>query len=174
MALINYSDLELKQFTNKENIILNIYGKEVQIVPYLSIQDKYDLIMGALHKSYDNGIYNDIILKMYFELHIIYLYTNILFSIEDRADEIALYDTLVKSGVMQTVLEAIPETELVLLERLINNVRHNLELKNNSVTGAISNFVDVLPKKLEKLMPLLEKINFANIQEAVEKMKVTE
>ena len=174
MALINYSDLELKQFTNKENIILNVYDKEIQIVPYLSIQDKYDLIMGALQKSYDNGIYNDIILKMYFELHIIYLYTNILFSMEDRADEIALYDTLVKSGVMAAILTKIPEDELVLLESLMNRVLHSLEIKNNSVTGIINNFVDTLPKKLEKIMPLLEKINFANLQEAIEKAKVTE
>ena len=107
MGLINYKDIDFNKSIDKENKIINFNGSEIQILPYLSITDKYDLIMATIKKSYEEGIYNPIKLKMYFNLHLVYMYTNIIFDAEDKAKVEELYDTLSNSGLITLILENI-------------------------------------------------------------------
>lgn len=90
MGLINYKDIDFNKSINKVNKTINFNGSEIQVVNYLSAQDKYDLIMVTIQKAFEKGIYNEYKLKVYFDLHIVYMYTNIVFTAEDRADEVGL------------------------------------------------------------------------------------
>lgn len=159
MSLINYKDIDFKKSINKENKIINFNGSEIQIIDYLSIHDKYDLIMITLQKSFENGIYNDLKLNMYFDLNIIYMYTNIVFNEEDRADEEGLYDTLQRSGLISVVKEQISKDELNFLWHLMGEIERKLKAHKGSILGFLSNVLGDLPEKATKAMDTLKQLD---------------
>lgn len=159
MALINYSEIDFNKSINKENKIIEFNGSEIQIVPYLSIQDKYDFIMITLQKAFDNGIYNDLKLDMYFDLHLIYMYTNIVFNNEEKTDELALYDVLMQSGLINTVKKNINEKEISNLWHLMKAIEIKLSNYKGSFLTFLIEAINTLPEKAQKAIELLQKID---------------
>ena len=107
---MNFQELELKQ-TSQFNTVVLQNGKEAQVKKYIPIKDKIDLIQIALQKAKEDRIYNQMKLDVYFHLNIIYLYTNIEFSDEDKEDEMELYDILKSNNVIEDVICGMEEDE---------------------------------------------------------------
>ena len=108
---MKYSDLKLS--INNEVITTTVNEVEIEVRRYLSIEDKIDLIEVALQKAEENGIYNEMKLAMYFDLYIIYMYTNLEFTDEEKMDEYKLYNELESNGVITAVLGALEEYEIL-------------------------------------------------------------
>lgn len=155
MSLINYKDIDFNKSINKENKIINFNGSEIQIVNYLSANDKYDLIMITLQKSLDKNIYNPFKIDMYFDLNVIYLYTNIVFNNEDRVDEVGLYDTLKRSGLIDAVKAEIDENELEQLKSYIRLLTEIIIKYRNTFGAVIGSFIEQLPANMEKAKDII-------------------
>lgn len=156
MGLINYKDIDFNKSINKELKTFDFNGSEIAIVPYLSINDKYDLVMITLQKSLEDGIYNHVKLDMYFELHIIYMYTNIQIDNIDREDEAGLYDTLKKSGLINKVLELIDDNEIKTLLAYIYEMEKIIMKYRNTFGSVFGAFVRQLPENMEKAKEIVE------------------
>lgn len=163
MGLINFKDMGLKPIKDHETIKVN--DNEITIVSYLPEDAKYDLIMIALQKAYEDGIYNPVLLNRYFILNIIYSYTGIVFTNEDREDEAELYDILYTNGIIEEVLEAIDSDELDNLTQLLKSTKEEMTKYNSSVGGFLSNTIEMLKEKLEGGMELLKGIDTEKLQE---------
>jgi hypothetical protein len=159
MGLINFKDIDFNKSINKENKIIEFNGSEIQIVNYLSIHDKYDLIMITLQKAFEEGIYNDIKLHMYFNLNIIYMYTNIIFNSEDRADEESLYDTLERSGLILAVKEQIDNNELNFLWDNLKKIEVKIKEYKGNLLHFLTDAIANLPGKAEKALETLKQID---------------
>ena len=96
MAKLN--DFNLK--TNNQFNTFTIDNIQVNVKKYLPVSDKIDLIQVALQKAQEDGIYNEMKLDVYFHLNIIYLYTDVEISQEDREDEMELYDILESNNII--------------------------------------------------------------------------
>ena len=83
--MISYANMKLKPVTTTH--ILEWNGYEIEVLDYLPIEDKYDLIMVTLQKAWEDGYYNPIKIVQFFHLHLIYMYTNINFTDKQREDE---------------------------------------------------------------------------------------
>lgn len=142
---MNFTDLNLT-FPNEEKTII-INDQQIKILSYLPISDKNDLISITLQKAEtETGVYNDILLDMYFHLNIIYLYTDINFSDEDKKDEFALYDILETNEIINKVIAAIGEQEYQSLKDYLEQVKwHNNKFKM-SAAGIIKTLSEDLPK----------------------------
>ena len=105
MAKVSYASLKLKVDNSVETF--DFQGNTIEVLKYLPIQEKYDLIMVALEKAEDE-IYNPIMLEAYFHLHLVYMYTNLTFTDKQREDELKLYDTLQSTGFITKMIEKIP------------------------------------------------------------------
>ena len=158
MGLINYNEIDFKQSINKENKVINFNGSEIQVVNYLSIKDKYDLIMITLQKSFEDGYYHETKLKMFFDLHIVYMYTNLFFSAEDRADEIGLYDILNKSGLINIIKECIGKEEIENLWKELKTNEEKIYNYKSSLLAFILNAIENLPNKASQALDLLKEI----------------
>lgn len=156
MGLINYKDIDFNKSINKELKTFDFNGSEIAVVPYLSINDKYDLVMITLQKSLEKGIYNHVKLDMYFELHIIYMYTNIQVDNADREDEAALYDTFKRSGLIDKVLEQIDENEIDTLWTYIYEMEEIIMSYKNTWGAVIGNLIETLPENMEKAKNIIE------------------
>ena len=171
MGLINFKDIDCNKSINKENKIINFNGSEIQILNYLPIRDKYDLIVISLQKSFENNIYNYHKLKMYFNLHLIYLYTNIVFDVEDRADEEGLYDILKRSGLLDAVVAEIDEKEKNNLWADLIAIKEDMEKYYSSFSGFLENALEDLEEKLKQGFDFIKSLDLKENPELLKIIK---
>lgn len=155
MSLINYKDIDCNKSIDKTNKVINFNGTDIEIVPYLSINDKYDLIMITLQKAFDKNVYNPFKIDIYFDLNVIYLYTNIVFDNEDRLDEAALYDTLNRSGLIAAVKAEIDSEELEYLKDCIYQLSKIITKYRNTFGAVVGGFIEQLPANMEKAKEII-------------------
>ena len=75
MAKISFASMKLKtDISTKEVEFADI---KFNILNYLPMRDKIDLIQIALQKSENDGVYNELLLDVYFHLNLIYLYNHL-------------------------------------------------------------------------------------------------
>lgn len=137
---VSYTNLKLK--TNKDVNIITFNDSSIEILKYLPINDKYDLIMVALQKSFEEGIYNPIKLDLYFHLNIIYLYTNINFTDKQKEDTVKLYDLCFSNGLLAAIIKEIPENEYTTLVQDIAETINAIYAYRNSVMGILETAVN--------------------------------
>lgn len=162
MAIIDYKDIDLKKSINTDNKIIEFNGSTIEIVPYLSINDKYQLVMATLAKANEGGVFNPVRLEMAYRLNLIYMYTNIVFTLEDRNDEISLYDKLYVSGLMSLIIDNIDSLELSILSQYLKDTEIKINQYNSGVSGLVDKVllaIDEMPQKLEKVLETLKDIN---------------
>lgn len=118
----------------------------IQVKKWIPISDKIDLVQIALQKSEEDGIYNEAKLDCYFHLNIIYLYTDIDFSAEDREDEMKLYDILEHNDIIDQVIAAIGEDEYTTLEDYLFEMKSNYLTYKNTAAAVLNKIIQDLPK----------------------------
>ena len=92
--------------------MITVNEQEIEVVQYMPIQDKLAMIERILNFTIDNtGFLNPVRLEVFTVLEIISAYTNI--NITDKMMENApkTYDSLMINGVIDAIIEAIPEDE---------------------------------------------------------------
>lgn len=164
MSLINYKDIDCKKSIDKNNKIINFNGTDIEIINYLSANDKYDLIMVTLQKAFEKNIYNSFKMDMYFDLNVVYSYTNIVFSIEDRADEAMLYDVLKSSGLIDKIKAEIDPCELEYLKDCIITMSQTIIKYRNTFGAIFGSFMELLPENLEKVKAVVKELDIEKIK----------
>lgn len=151
---VSYANMKLK--TNTSVKTFEFGGQKVEVLQYLPAQDKYDLLMITLQKSLEDNIYNEFKLNLYFELHLVYMYTNISFTEKQREDEFKLYDTLKSNGFYEKFFQVINEDEYNELFEQLDAIK-NASFKNKrSVAGLIGEFINDLPANAEAAAKIVE------------------
>lgn len=163
---MKYSELNLK--VNNEYNTCMIGDKEVAVRQYLPVSDKIDLIDIALQKAEQNGIYNDIKLDIYFNLYILYMYTNLEFTEEEKANEEELYDTLESNGVFLTIIDAIDDDEYSYLLNSLDAIKAERELFNRSAAALLQSFIQDLPANAEAASKIVDNFDKDKYKEVVE------
>lgn len=167
MGLINYKNIDFNKSINKELKTFDFNGSEIAVVPYLSITDKYDFVMITLQKSFEKNIYNQVKLDMYFDLHLVYMYTNVIVDSVDREDEFGLYDTFMRSGLIAKIKEQIPNDELNQLKDYIEKIgKQNLKYENSFI-GLARAFVEMLPENIEKIKDFAKELGVEGINSLI-------
>ena len=166
MADIKYNELDLKIPTEYKTF--KCEDKEIEINDYLPIEDKYDIVMITLQKSLENGIYNPIKLDMYFHLNLIYSYTNIIFSEEDRENESKLFDEMKSTGFMDEFLKNINPDEYKELQETIEDIAYDDINYRSSIDSVIRNFIEDLPANAEAAQKIVENFDPEKFQSVID------
>ena len=151
---VSYANMKLKTKTQVNTF--DFCGNKIEVLQYLPAQDKYDLLMVTLQKSLEGNIYNEFKLNLYFELNLVYMYTNISFTEKQREDEFKLYDTLKSNGFFKLFYEALDEDEFNDLFEQICELKATLEKSKSSVAGVIANLIEDLPSNAEAAAKIVE------------------
>lgn len=169
--IISYANLKLKLNNDTKNFTFGEHT--IEVYQYLPVADKYDLVMITLQKSEEGYLYNPIKLDMFFHLHLVYMYSNLNFTQKQKEDEEKIYDCLRSNGLLDKILENIPEAEykelMKFLEELID-VKYRFNL---SAAGTVDRILMDLPRQAEAMQEILQeydpnKIN--NIMELAKKL----
>jgi hypothetical protein len=146
MAKITYASLKLKQNDEIKKFQL-ADGREIEINQFLSTNDKIDLIDITLQKSREGNLYNPLLVNAYFHLHLIYLYTNITFTDKQKEDELKLYDCLDNAGIIDKVVENLPDKEYT---NLLNKIDEKIQMEltyNTTAAALVSKLITDLPEQ---------------------------
>lgn len=157
MAKVSYTNLKLK--VNKDVKEVTFNDSKIDVLQYLPMDEKYDLIMITLQKAKVNNIYNPVKLEMYFNLNIIYSYTNISFTEKQREDESKLYDALQSSGLLNKIISAIPQEEYDELNLFIDTLIEKTESNDKSFAAKLYDFMEELPEKMAEAAKIAETFN---------------
>ena len=162
--MMKYSDLKLS--INNEIVTIVVNEVEIEVRKYLPIEDKIDLIEVALQKAEENGIYNEMKLAMYFDLYIIYMYTNLEFTDEEKTNEYKLYNELESNGVIAAVLGALEEYEI--LFHYLNIMKEAKMRYKTSAAAMIQTFIQDMPKNAEAMSEIVDNFDKEKYKEVVD------
>jgi len=163
---VSYANMKLK--VNTEVNTFEFCGQNIEVLKYLPARDKYDLLMVTLQKSMEHGAYNEFKLNLYFELNLVYMYTNISFTEKQREDEFKLYDTLKSNGFFELFFQVINEDEYNELFAQLNAIK-DASFKNRMSAGAvISKFIDDLPANAETAAKIVESFNPEQFKQVID------
>ena len=137
--MISYANMKLKPVTSTHKFEWN--GNEIEVLDYLPIEDKYDLIMITLQKAYEDGYYNPIKIDEFFHLHLIYMYTNINFTDKQKENFLELYDMIFSSGLWAEI-KNILGNELNIITTTTDEVVHEVYSYKNSALGILQAIVE--------------------------------
>ena len=154
--------------TNNDTNTLTINNNQIKVRKYLSVSDKNDLVEIALQKAEFNGVYNELLLDVYFHLNIIYLYTDIEFEEQDREDEMVLYDKLESNDVIDKVVAYIGEEEYGVLTDLLNKQKENNIRYKNSAAAVLRSFVTDLPANAAAAKEIVDSFDPSQYQAVVD------
>ena len=153
----SYANMKLK--VNTEVKTFKFGGQEIEVLQYLPAQDKYDLLMITLQKSIEEGAYNEFKLNLYFELNLVYMYTNISFTEKQREDEFKLYDTLKSNGFYELFYAALNEDEYNELFNQLNVIKQTSSEHRMSAGAVIGKIIDDLPANAAAAAKIVESFN---------------
>ena len=136
MAKVSFTKLGLKIKNETKSIM--VADQEIEIKQYLPVNDKLDLISRIINYSADDmKFYNVGKIEIFLNLEILYAYTNINFTEKQREDVCKLYDLVESSGLLDKILELIPDSEK---DFITDTTLHTIEAiyqYQNSVMGIL-------------------------------------
>ena len=153
--MVSYANMKLKVDTSTKIIELD-NGISIEILKYLPVNEKYNLINDVLLKSYEDGIYNPIRLDMYFALNLVYKYSNINFTEKQKEDEAKIYDTLQSTGIMDKIIDAIEDDEYNNLYTLLVETEDKYHEYHKTISGMLNDFSNQLNENADFLKEISE------------------
>lgn len=150
------------------NIIDLAPDVQIKVLQYLPIEKKNDIIQLALQNSEENGVYNLLLLDMYFHLYICYLYTDIDFSDEEKIEPFALYDILMSEGVITQIIAAMNPDEYNMLHQIMMDTLEAKTKYRNTLASVINSFIEMLPANAEKAAEIVKNFNPEQYQQVIQ------
>lgn len=151
-TFINYSDLDFKQEDTDKYTVITFKDKEIKVLKYLPSVEKYNLLNTTLLQSIDDTvIINEYKLDMFFNINLAIAYTNIVFSKEEQDMELSdLYDKFKTSGLLDMIIDAIPDDEYATLYSSLVYNKEEYVSERKSVSYGIASAIEQISKNLPK------------------------
>ena len=163
--MVSYTNMKLKIDTSTKTVDLG-NGVSIEILKYLPIEEKYNLIEITLQKAYEGEIYNPIKLDMYFSLYLVYLYSNINFTDKQKEDEYKIYNALKSNGVLDKIIDAIEDDEYNELYTMLVETEDKKTQYNQSLVGVfnlLSEAVNQNSDRLKEIANNFQEEKFQNV-----------
>ena len=136
MPKIGFTKLGLKP--NNEIQYIEFNEQTIEVKQYLPVEEKLELITKVLELSHDsNNFSNPIKVQVYTALEMIDRYTNISFTEKQKENPTKLYDLLSGNGLLEKIIDAIPQIEYDELTHGIYDTIDAVYSYQNSVLGIL-------------------------------------
>lgn len=145
MAKILSSKLNLNKETTVGILSLD-EENSIEVLKYLPLREKVDLVNISIQESLiEPGVVSRLKFDALLHLYMVFSYTNISFTKKQKDEPFETYDLLEKNGLIDKIVELIPEQEYEDLIEKAYSEMENYENQSNSVVGVVKNFIASLP-----------------------------
>lgn len=173
---VSYTNLKAKVDTGVNTFQFGDSKTQIEVLRYLPIEDKNDLIHIALQNAEEDGIYNDILLEMYFNLYIMFFYTNINFTDKQKEDLFKLYDQLQCSGLISETIAHMDKDEYANLLTYLETIRDEKLTYHNTAGAVIQKIVQDLPRNMATAVDIINNLQpeqFEQVQRLAQTANLT-
>lgn len=134
---------------------------------YLPAEDKNALLEIAMQTADQGTILNTFALDAIFHTYLVFKYTDIEFTDEEKVNLFTLYDLLEANGIIDAVVAAIPSAEYNSLRDYLNEMINNYLTYRNSARALVEQFSMFAPQAAENLAEISKNIDIDKLQEVV-------
>ena len=140
MAKVAFSKLKCKINDSIKEVKLND-EITIEVKQYLPIQEKLALIGRVVELAHeqDANYSNPVKAAVYKDLEIVFAYTNLTFTDKQKEEPAKLYDLLLSSGYLKTILDNIPCEEYCIIGNGIYDSIKSVYAYQNSIFGILDN-----------------------------------
>lgn len=135
--MVNFVDLNLS--VNPQIKEIELGGQKIEVKSYIPVTAKAGIVNLAVRGSLSEGTVNSILVDAYFHMFIVEYYTNIKFESADAEDILLNYDKIISNGLLDRILDAIPEEEYDYLINSLKEFERQVVAYSQSYAGANSN-----------------------------------
>lgn len=146
---------------------LDVNGNTINIQQSISTEEKKDLVDLVLQESFDEGIYNPILIDAYFYTYIVMFYTDIEFSDEDKENVLTTYDKLKQDNLLDKIVNEIPEDEWKEIYDYMTQLEEVNLTYRRTVIYAINSIIQSLPGLIEETKDILNNFDPSKFQEVI-------
>lgn len=132
----------------------------IEVQSYLPIDDKTKLLQFVVNGALDEitGTFSPLRVEVYFAIAVCRWYAGISFTEEDMVNVAQVYDALDTNGLIEDILDAIPEGELVFIKNLVEETVADIARYNTSAAGIIQSMSNSATGLDEQITTILEQI----------------
>lgn len=152
--MAKFSDLNCTMQTDVKSI--DFKGETINIKQHIPTTDMLDIIALAIQNSAENGYYNPIKLDVFFSMYLVYSYSDLEFTEEEKTDIYSLFDSLHCSGLLDEIIDNIPSEEYQYMADAINEISEKKANYGNSFAGVLTSIIADLPKQAEAMKQIFE------------------
>ena len=137
MAKVSFSKLGLKK--KNETVKVQLTDDiEIEVLQYLPIDDKLNIIAAVLNGSADqNNFANPVKIEVIGTIEMIKAYTNLSFTEKQLEDIPKLYDLMEQNDIINKIMSAIPTVEYEFIINGIDNTIQSYYHYRNSIYGIL-------------------------------------
>lgn len=160
MAKVPFSKLKAEKNQEIKTVIIN--DQTIEVKQYLPSNDKLGLISNVINMAANvqegMNFANPVLIEICGTLEIIYAYTNITFTEKQKEDPTKLYDLLDNSGIIDAVMNLIPETEYNFIIDGIDQSVESIYQYHNSFLGILETLktdysnLDLDAQRIQKML----------------------
>jgi len=164
--MAKFIDLKLK--TKDETKSININGVVVNVKQYLPAEDKNAILEIAMQQADQGTILNTFALDAIFHIYLIFKYTDIEFTNEEKSDLFALYDVLESNDIISAVISAIPAEEYSTLHQSLVEMVEDYNKYRNSARALFEQISLFAPDSAEKIAQITQNFDMNKLQQIAE------
>lgn len=168
MAKVSFGKVKEK----KEISTIKLGDIEVEVLKYLPMIDKLAIIEMSVQASLHDKFIHPVLIEQFFNLYVIYKYTNISFTDKQKEDESKIYDILESNGYITDIVNEIGSDYEDLLKLQENYVKQ-FEKYSTTLYGIISNIFDSVPQTVSEAMGMLDELDMSKLENLMNVVKQT-
>lgn len=162
---VSFHNMKLK--LKDETVTVKFQNSDIEILKYLPSEKKYDLLETTLSESREGNVFNEYLMEIYFSLNIIYLYTNISFTDNQKEDPFKLYDLLEQNGLFDLVFNTIDPKEYQFLRENLLKMVEKKEKYYCSISSCMEFIINQLPINAADAVKMVENFDKEKYQEVI-------
>lgn len=161
---MQFSEIQLPTMELKT---INLLGNNIQVKQYLPMADKNSILEMVVQTADGGTVVNSLALEAIFELYLVFKYTDIDFTEEEKNDLFGTYDKLECNGMIEEIIKTIPESEYKLLHNSLEDIVKEYKNYRNSAKGVIDSLILFAPETAEKFNEVVKNFDVNKLENVV-------
>ena len=166
MGKVSFTSLKLKINTEVKEV--QFLNNTIEVLQYLPVEEKYNLIVITAQNALEHGFYNPVLLDKLFHLYLVYMYSNITFTDKQKESADKIYDALKSNGLLDLIINAIPQEEYDSLFTQLEEYVYVSEKYNRSAAGLVSGLINDLPVQAQMAKDILDNFKQSDYQSVID------
>ncbi len=140
--MLKYQDLK-ENFEYPDAKEVSYKDEAIFVKQYLPSEKKYEIIyICVMSLNLNEQSYNVFLAEILFDIQVVKTYTNIIFEEEDEDSYFKQFDVMHNLGIVELVINNIPQEEYEELQRAYYSVIEEMVKYNSSIANALGSLIE--------------------------------